>query len=139
MYASICRPNYVASSTYKILSRFLANRCITVASHSTSTIQTRWLLTKKPAALNSRLGNLVPKTRINIMSSQLLLSRHLSTKSTDDNIKTDNSETSGQDQKNTSAMQRLRVVFRDYGTIGITFHIAISLISVGCWYMAVKR
>lgn len=141
MYASICRPNYLASSPYKIFRRFLTNRCVIA---SPSTVKTHWLLNRRPATLiprlTSTLGNLSPEIRINTMSNQSLITRHLSSKSTNDNIKTsNNNQNSDPDQKNMSALKRLRIVFRDYGTTGVAFHIVTSLLSLGCWYMAVQR
>ncbi|EDV21194.1 uncharacterized protein TRIADDRAFT_30605 [Trichoplax adhaerens] len=67
--------------------------------------------------------------------SNRLIARNLSSKSTNGDTNTTNGAVN---QTNISTLQRLRVVFRDYGTCAIIFHIAVSLLSVGCWYMVVE-
>ncbi|KAJ8400797.1 hypothetical protein AAFF_G00391510 [Aldrovandia affinis] len=50
------------------------------------------------------------------------------------------SEASGRDPEESkpSKTQQLKKVFKEYGAVGVTFHIAISLMSLGMFYLAVS-
>ncbi|XP_068272310.1 protein FAM210B, mitochondrial isoform X2 [Nyctibius grandis] len=45
---------------------------------------------------------------------------------------------SGEDKK-LNKSQQLKQVFKEYGAVGVSFHIGISLVSLGIFYLAVSR
>lgn len=49
-------------------------------------------------------------------------------------------ETTGpvQDEKKLNKSQQLKTVFKEYGAVGVSFHVGISLISLGMFYMIVS-
>ncbi|XP_075757278.1 protein FAM210B, mitochondrial isoform X2 [Pelodiscus sinensis] len=46
---------------------------------------------------------------------------------------------SDEDEKKPNKSQQLKKVFKEYGAVGVSFHIGISLMSLGIFYLAVSR
>ncbi|KAG6938627.1 family with sequence similarity 210 member B, partial [Chelydra serpentina] len=45
---------------------------------------------------------------------------------------------SDEDEKKPNKSQQLKKVFKEYGAVGVSFHIGISLMSLGIFYLAVS-
>uniref|UniRef100_A0A8D0GA82 Family with sequence similarity 210 member B n=1 Tax=Sphenodon punctatus TaxID=8508 RepID=A0A8D0GA82_SPHPU len=44
----------------------------------------------------------------------------------------------GEDEKKPNKSQQLKKVFKEYGAVGVSFHIGISLMSLGIFYVAIS-
>lgn len=45
----------------------------------------------------------------------------------------------GGENKKLNKSQQLKQVFKEYGAVGVSFHVGISLVSLGIFYLAVSR
>lgn len=52
---------------------------------------------------------------------------------------TTGSDVSNTKEKKQSKSQQLKKVFQEYGAIGVSLHIAVSLVSLGMFYVIVSR
>lgn len=46
---------------------------------------------------------------------------------------------SGTEEKKQSKSQQLKKIFKEYGAVGVSVHVGISLVSLGMFYMVVSR
>lgn len=52
---------------------------------------------------------------------------------------TTGSNIKGTEEKKLSKSQQLKKIFQEYGAVGVSLHIGISLISLGMFYMVISR
>lgn len=73
---------------------------------------------------------------ITISLLSLLLTSNIQTTGTSPENLTDPSQENG---KKPNKSHQLKKIFKEYGAVGVTFHIGISLVSLGMFYLIVSR